>query len=179
MEEENKESVYKLILKGNGVSVDKEISESVARRVMTLALGGGMQATEMFSVDTEDAPITDGATPKQFMAIKRPVSDIERVTCLAYYLTHYRKMSPFKTIELTKLNVEAAQPMFSNPSVAARNAVQKEYLSLVGGAKKQITSRGEGLVDALPDREKVKAALSTIPARKRHARRNKRDVRQK
>jgi len=169
--QEERQSVYKLQLEGNGVSLAKDISESVARRIMTLAMGGASQGGEMFLGDSDEAPITDGATPKQFMALKRPISDVERVTCLAYYLTNYRKVGQFKTIDLTKLNVEAAQPRLSNATVAARNAVQQEYLSLAGGAKKQITSRGETVVDALPDRERVKRALDEVPARKRRSQR--------
>lgn len=58
--------------------------------------------------------------------------------------------------------------------MAARNAVQQEYLSLAGGAKKQITARGDALVDALPDRNLVKDALGRMPARKRRAVRTER-----
>src|SRR5689334_20180124 len=29
-------------------------------------------------------------SPKEFMAEKAPATDVERVACLAYYLTHYR-----------------------------------------------------------------------------------------
>ena len=35
-------------------------------------------------------------TAKQFMFEKRPVTDIERVACLAYYLTHYRSTPHFR-----------------------------------------------------------------------------------
>ena len=162
------ESNYKLSLTGEGVTVERTISESVARRITTLVLGGMTkepQSPEEFH--GVDSTIVDGASPKVFMSAKRPMSDIERITCLAYYLTHYRGKQHFKTKELSDLNTEAAQPKFSNATVAARNAVQKEFLSLVGGTKKQITVRGEALVDALPDRNRVKAALDATPARKR------------
>jgi hypothetical protein len=52
-------------------------------------------------------------SPKEFIVQKDPRTDIERVACLAYYLTHYRDMPHFKTIDLSKLNTEAAQPKFS------------------------------------------------------------------
>lgn len=172
-------STYKLILTGQGVTVERDISESVARRVMTIALGGGVISggdTDQGESVAEISPISDGATPKAFMATKRPISDVERITCLAYYLAHYKNIGQFKTVELTILNTQAAQPRFSNPTVAARNAVQKEFLSLAGGAKKQITARGEALVEALPNRDKVKSALEEAPARKRRSTRSAKKV---
>jgi hypothetical protein len=110
---------------------------------------------------------TGGAPPaKTFMVEKRPSTDVERVTCLAYYLTHYRNTPQFKSKQLAELNKEAAQPKFSNTAVAVKNAtVQNQYLSQAAQGNKQITARGEALVDALPDQEKVKAALQAIPLR--------------
>jgi hypothetical protein len=103
-------------------------------------------------------PAVSGATPtaKSFLAQKEPKTDAERITCLAYYLTHYKATPRFKTKELQALNVEAAQPKFSNPAVAVMNAAGSKYLSPAGGGDKQITVLGEKLIDALPDREKVK-----------------------
>jgi hypothetical protein len=100
---------------------------------------------------------------KQFMMKKKPTSDVERITCLAFYLTHYKETPMFKTIDLTHLNIEAAQPRMTNPTVAAKNAVAAQYLVLVGGAKRQLGPRGEAVVNALPDRSKVTEALAEYP----------------
>src|SRR5262249_5374315 len=89
-------------------------------------------------------------TPKNFLAQKDPKTDAQRITCLAYYLTHYKATPQFKTKELTALNTEAAQPKLSNPAVAVNNAAGSKYLSAAGGGKKQITVNGEKLVEALP-----------------------------
>lgn len=111
-----------------------------------------------------------GVTPKQFMAEKKPKTDAERITCLAYFLTHHRQTPQFKTKELTNLNKkEAAGSPFSNPAVAVSNATRDQYLAPAGGGKKQITVRGEAVVEALPDRAKVDAALQEHPARRRRA----------
>lgn len=101
--------------------------------------------------------------PKSFMTAKRPQNINERVTCLAYYLTHFRDIKQFKTAELTKLNTEASQPKISNPTYYARDAAEAQFLSLAGGGKKQITARGEAVVDALPDRTAVVTALENHP----------------
>jgi hypothetical protein len=61
-------------------------------------------------------------TPKEFMAEKQPLKDVERVACLGYFLAHYRDQAHFKTIDLTKLNTEAAQKTMSNPAQAVKNA---------------------------------------------------------
>ena len=106
-------------------------------------------------------------TAKQFMAQKKPKTDAERITCLGYYLTHLRKIDKFKTKELTELNKEAAGAPFSNAAVAVSNAARDLYFAPAGGGLKQITTRGEAAVEALPDREKMKAALEEQPARKR------------
>jgi hypothetical protein len=103
------------------------------------------------------------SSPKSFLAQKDPKTDLERMTCLAYYLTHYRSTPKFKTRELAALNTDAAWPNFSNPGVAVANATASKYLSPAGGGKKQITVQGERLVDALPDREKVK----NLPTKRR------------
>ncbi len=116
---------------------------------------------------TAGFPSGTTSTPKQFMAQKKPKTDAERITSLAYFLTHGRKTPQFKTKNLTDLNREAAGLPFSNSAVAVNNAALSGYLAAAGGGAKQITSRGEALVDALPDRDRVKAAMEENPTRKR------------
>ena len=48
-------------------------------------------------------------SPKEFVLQKQPRSDVDKVACLAFYLTHYRDTPHFKTLEISKLNTEAAQ----------------------------------------------------------------------
>jgi len=161
---------YKIKLTGPGVTIDRSVSEAMARKVATLVMGGGINVEGPAEAEGTLAGDVDGGTnvsPKAFMTEKHPTTDVERIACLAYYLTHYKHVATFKTRELTDQNVAAAQPRLSNASFAARNAVQQEYLSLAGGGKKQITARGEALVKALPDRDKVKKALEIHPIQKR------------
>ena len=115
----------------------------------------------------------DSNTPKPFMTGKRPTTDMEKVTCLAYYLTHHRGTNVFKTKDLSDLNIEAAQQKLSNPSATARNAVNHGLLTLAGGGRKQITPRGEAVVEALPDRDKVKAAMADHKLRKPRKKRSR------
>jgi hypothetical protein len=107
-------------------------------------------------------------TPKQFLALKKPKTDIERMTCLAYYLTNARGENHFGTRELTDLNTEAAGARFSNPSYTARDATNRNgYLAPAGQGLKQITPLGEEIVEAMPDRDAVDSVISQAPRRRR------------
>jgi hypothetical protein len=114
------------------------------------------------------------ASPKAFILEKKPRTDVERITCLAYYLTHIANTPEFKTRDLTNLNKEAAQPRLSNAAKTVGNAtVQNQFLAPAGGGRKQITTRGEAVVEALPDRERLREALETNPMVGRKKRRPK------
>lgn len=168
-----KERTYKLSLSGSNITIkDLAVSEETAIKIVTLVMGGGTQrdAEQMPRVSVTGlahGTNNNHPTPKAFMAQKKPLSEIERLTCLAYYLTTYRDMPAFKTRDLSKLNTEAAQPAFSNATAFARNADAAGYFAKAGGGSKQITSLGEAVVVALPDRAKVKAAIEeNAPGRK-------------
>jgi len=107
-------------------------------------------------------------TPKDFLYNKKPTTDIERITCLAYYLTHYRNVPHFKTLDLSKLNTEAAQIKFSNAGVASENATIAGLLVQAGSGNKQISAAGELYVQALPDRDAAKAAIAHIKPRRKN-----------
>ncbi len=106
-------------------------------------------------------------SPKEFMWQKAPRTDVERVACLAYYLTHYRDMPQFRTLDVSKLNTEAAQPKFSNTAVSSNNAVKMGYLVPASKGTRQLSAMGEQFVRALPDREAAKEALAAARPRRR------------
>ena len=106
-------------------------------------------------------------SPKDFLFHKQPDTDVERVACLAYYLTHYRGTTPFKTIDISKLNTEAAQRKFANAANTMANATRGNFLVQAGKkGMKQLSADGERYVDALPDRLAAKAALGKKRARR-------------
>lgn len=96
---------------------------------------------------------------KEFLRDKRPSTDVERVACLAYYLTHYRDTPHFKTLDISALNTEAAQPKFSNASVSVDNARGLGYLVPATKGNKQISAVGERFVELLPDRDAAREAM--------------------
>lgn len=160
--------------------VDAEAFERILRYVanrrgLDVSNGSRPIASEPRSavhIATNDRKLSfaDRATisPKDFLHDKQPQTDIERVACLAYYLSHYRDTPDFKTIDISKLNTEAAQLKFSNPTYTANNASSTGLLAPAGRGRKQISADGERFVDALPDREDAKAVLSSM--RKRRSR---------
>jgi hypothetical protein len=110
---------------------------------------------------------TKPITAKHFILEKEPKTDVERVACLAFYLTRYADTPHFKTLDLSRLNTEAAQPKFSNAAVAVENATKMGYLVPAIKGLKQLSAAGERFVQALPDREAAKAAMNAIRSRAR------------
>ena len=166
------------VLKG----LDKEIQSRTLQAVITY-LDISMPSLNLFSFPgpSKDKPNETKLSPqkddfftenrsmsaKEFLRDKSPKTDIERIVCLAYYLTHYREMPHFKTIDLSTLNTEAAQPKLSNPTVAMNNASLSGLLVQAGKGFKQISAVGELFVQALPDRNAAKEALSSVKTKKR------------
>jgi hypothetical protein len=115
-------------------------------------------------------------SPKTFLTQKKPQTDVERIACLAYYLTHYMNMPHFKTIDLSKLNTEAAQPKFSNAAMAVDNATKAGYLVPATKGNKQLSVAGEHFVQALPDREAARAAMKAVKPRRKVKKQNNKKV---
>ena len=164
-----------------------ELSDNARQRVLQSVMtqfglsGGGIPRQSSLKEYSMARPSTESITgdfsadrtmsPKSFMLEKSPRSDVERVACLAYYLTHYRDTPHFKTVEISKLNTEAAQQKLSNPSYSVSNAAKMGYLVPSVKGQKQLSAAGELFVEALPDRDKAKEAM--IQARPRKSTRKK------
>lgn len=110
--------------------------------------------------DREELP------PKDFLFQKQPKTDVERVACLAYYLAHFRDTPHFKTVDISKLNTEAAHVKFSNTAYAVANAEKTGLLASAGRGAKQISALGERFVEALPDRNAAKEVKSSMRPRR-------------
>ncbi|QCW77098.1 hypothetical protein EQG64_05000 [Streptomyces sp. S6] len=116
------------------------------------------------------SPAHQEVSVRDFISQKKPQSLVERVACLGYYLTHYRDQPHFRAPDIVQLNTDAAAHKFGNPSRDIDNADrQNGYLVTAGSGLKQITPRGEAVVEALPDREAVKAALRDNPFKSRRS----------
>lgn len=156
-------------LKGLDAADQSLVIELTARN-----LGIGAPAGLRLDPGAPPAPATGnlpaGTTAKAFMAQKKPLTDVNRMVALAYFLTHHKATTRFKTKDLTTLaSDEAAQPKFSNAAMAVNNAAKAKLLAAAGKGQKQITARGEALIEAMPDKERMEAALSEYPAARRRA----------
>lgn len=143
-----------LNVKGSSASVSSQLPNS-----------SPSSARSPFSEDTS-------MSPKDFLMEKAPKTDVERIACLAYYLTHYRSTQHFKTLELSLLNMEAAQPKFTNTAYSANNAVKLGYLVSSSKGQRQLSALGERFVQALPDRIAAKNVLTSLRRRLRTKRKH-------
>ena len=144
-------------------SAEDVLSNAITQRVSASTNAGPPDTRKSFAPSfSEDRSLT----AKAFLLDKRPQSDVERIACLAYYLTHYRDQATFKTLELSKLNTEAAQIKLSNPTRAVDNAAGAHFLLPAGQGKKQMSAIGEIYVQALPDRAAAREAVSDLKRRR-------------
>jgi hypothetical protein len=143
------------------LSISLGDSPRVPAATMNRGVGSTLAAGQ--AAFSEDRTIT----PKDFLVEKQPRTEVERVACLAYYLTNYRDTPAFKTFDISKLNTEAAQPKFANASQAVENATKTHYLVPATKGNKQISAAGELFVQALPDREAARASMASIKPRRR------------
>lgn len=135
--------------------------------------------------DADRAPAHRSTTPKtsgfsedrdisakDFLFQKKPATDIERIASLAYYLAHYRATPHFKTLDLSKLNTEAAQIKLANAANAVENATSAGLLVSAGKGSKQLSALGELYVQNLPDRDAARAAIAHVKPRRKNRRHN-------
>lgn len=168
------EKRFRVKLTGPGIDLDTPISELQAKMILNIAFAptsaldtsGGMTVLD---VSSPPQGMHTGVVqpPRDFIALKSPMTEQERITCLAYYLYKFRKVEKFSSKELRDLNSLAAQPRFNNISYTARDAATTGYLASVGGGKKTLSALGERIVDAMPDRGKVTDVLRKLGKKNR------------
>jgi hypothetical protein len=125
------------------VHTPKERSDSVSTSNSTPQTGG-----------------LEGTSAKDFLRAKRPLTELQRIVCLAFYLTYARGKRHFKTQDLTALNTEAAGGKFSNPSMTVQNATtQSHFLAPGPKGTKQVTALGKEYVEAMPDHDAAKTVV--------------------
>ncbi len=144
---------------------------ATGRMESTPALQTSTPSSKQNSPDDEKFSNRPVLSAKAFIFEKDPMTEVERLACLAYYLTHYQETPHFKTVDLSRLNTEAAQRKLSNPAVAASNAMRDGFfVQAPKGGYKQLSAMGERFVQLLPDRDaamKVKQRASARRGRKR------------
>jgi hypothetical protein len=111
---------------------------------------------------------------KSFLIQKRPAGYYERIACLVYHLEKFQNASEVGTKEIIQANGDARQSKMSNASVFIKHTIHTYgYLNSLGGRRFALSARGEALVDALPDRAGVEAALAANPFGKRPSRKKR------
>lgn len=156
--------------------LDHEGQERLIQTVCTfLKLTPALKQPESYTPNSSSTPTFSrpgsfsedrSMSAKDFMMDKQPRTDVERVACLAYYLTHYADTPHFQTVDISKLNTEAAQIKFSNAAFSVNNAVQSGYLVPAPNGKKQLSAAGERFVQALPDRDAARKVMDNVRPRR-------------
>jgi hypothetical protein len=138
------------------------------------------QQTNQYRHGTDglQSTLLNNSNPKAFLASKKPSTAVEQIACLAYFLTYSESKPHFKTRDLTALNTRAAGTTFTNAAQASVAALrQNHYLTPAGkGGLRQITTLGEEVVKALPNRDAVKAAIATHKGGKRKPRKRRKSA---
>ena len=168
--------IYVAVQKLIGVMLEFD-EETRARMLKTVITFFGLEKSLSFETTARQLPSSKGGvpafadreelSPKDFLFQKKPQTDVHRVACLAYYLTHYRNIAHFKTTDISKLNTEAAQIKFSNASNAVNNATQGGFLVAAPRGTKQLSAPGEKFVDQLPDYPAARKVMSELNPRRR------------
>lgn len=107
-------------------------------------------------------------TAKRFLLDKSPVNKGEQLAVLGYYKTHYQDTETFSTPDLIALNVDAGGERISNANRDMDNATRTAGLFVnAGDRKKKLSALGELVVEAMPDRDRVKEVLKGRRTRRR------------
>jgi hypothetical protein len=167
----NPSSIPKLI---STIATYFEVASSANARTSSAQPGDTLEVAGEVSSPPSSKGMSDssfsldrGMSAKEFMLEKRAQTDVERVACLAYYLSHYAEKPNFKTIDISKLNTDAAQLKLSNAAQAVENATKAGFLITSQKGQKKISALGELYVQGLPDRATARAAVSHAKPRRR------------
>lgn len=177
---------FKVTIKGIGLSFDQSVDKASANQIMSFVLTGSALPSQGGSAGGASAgngmagqsANLAGLNPKQFIAQKKPKTQYERIACLGYFLHTVRQVTEFGAEEIKAINKEAAQQPISNlPNILGDTSSKYGFVSAAGGGTKQMTMLGDAVVEALPDREAVKAALAEHrPGKKRKKRAAKKKI---
>src|SRR5215470_15281480 len=116
MPDDNDESELDLSVLTEVLPTFKRLTPQGRERLLqTIATFFGLEGVVKQSITHEEALVSTSRSapanlfssdrslsPKEFILQKQTRTDLERVACLAYYLTHYRDLPHFKTIDLSK-----------------------------------------------------------------------------
>ncbi|WP_426409399.1 hypothetical protein [Bradyrhizobium ganzhouense] len=184
------EETFKVTINGPGLDFNQSIEKAEATSIMSFVMtgsalpsagagngnGAGAGNAGAGAGNKAAGQHSSGLSAKQFLAQKKPTTLYERIACLGYFLHTERETSEFGAKELREINKEAAQQPISNLPQRVKDTASKYGFIAASGRSKQMTIRGDAVVEALPDREAVKAAMAEHPL---GTRRKKKGVKKK
>ena len=114
------ESEYELILKGNGVTIERKVPESVALSVIALVMGGAPAHTPLQRRSSAaDAPLGGraaglGVTVGEFMTAVEAKRNPDKILAFGAYLMDEMSRETFTRDEVKSMFQRAAEPVPGN-----------------------------------------------------------------
>jgi len=95
---------------------------------------------------------------QEFLAAKRPMTDLERTVMVAYYLEHFAQISPYNINDLKDAFRQAREPLPANINDAVNKNIQKGLMMEAGERKEGhkswvLTGTGESFVSSRAPKE--------------------------
>jgi hypothetical protein len=118
---------------------------------------------ELSNGEAHDPGVIPGETIQKFLKRKDPANTYQRLACLGYYLEDIngKNMASYGNSDLVAANDDARLFKMSNPSSFISDAIYKyHFFSSTGGLKK-LTTIGQEIVRALPNRDEAQKYIAT------------------
>lgn len=119
MAETAKTSLYNLILKGEGISVSREVGESVARAIMELVLGGGEPSQPPTQTQHRAPPMQANAqmgrlSLREFLDQAEPTRNPDKIVAIGEYIMLHDKQPDFTRDDVKMRFRSAGEPVPAN-----------------------------------------------------------------
>jgi hypothetical protein len=120
--------------------------------------GGGGTPNGANAADAQSAIVRKDA--RSFIRAKKPASDVERVACLGYYLLKTTAQPGFTSKDLAAAHTDSGGSKINMPRALDNATRQSKFLSNRSRSEKQLTTLGEDVAEALPDRDRVNQIMA-------------------
>ena len=143
--------VYNVKIEGNGLSLEREVSEEVGNQIVVLILAGERQIqsaplqnetpnnSALEDLHQINGSIMNGANPplsvQEFLVSCAAKRNPDKILAIGYYLKNFQEKDEFITSDIVKNFQDAAEKVPQNISRDIRWAVQSSWIAKKTGMK--------------------------------------------